>query len=116
MNCCCPNGNCLLAAQSPTDNVDSQDFRNLSTPQTAFFGGGAVDDVTVAPSSITVCRRYHLPFIITINSELCAIDGPQRTYINCKKADMALYVEDCDEYIADAGETRTVEQAKKTIR
>ena len=37
MNCYCPNGNCLFAAQSPTDNVDSQNFRNLSTPLTAYL-------------------------------------------------------------------------------
>ena len=55
-----------------------------------------------------MCRRYHLPFIITISSELYAIDGPRRTYINFKKADLARY--------AEAGETRTVEQAMKTLR
>ena len=63
-----------------------------------------------------MCRRYHLPFIITINSELYAIDGPRRANFNCKKADLARYVEDCDEYIAEAGETRNVEQAEKIIR
>ena len=80
------------------------------------FGGGAADDVTVAPFSISVCRRYHLPFIITISSELYAIDGPRQTYINFKKADLAWYAEACDEYIAEAGETRTVEQAMKILR
>ena len=58
----------------------------------------------------------HLPILITINSELSTIDGPRRTYINFKNADWARYVEVCDKYLAEAGETRTVEQAEKTFR
>ena len=44
------------------------------------------------------------------------IDGPQRTYINFKKADWTRYAEACDKYLAEAGETSTVEQAEKTSR
>ena len=44
------------------------------------------------------------------------IDGPRRTYINFKKADWARYAEACDKYLAEAGETRTAEQAEKTFR
>ena len=43
-------------------------------------------------------------------------DGPRRTYINFKKVDRARYAEACEEYIAEAGETRAVEQAEKTFR
>ena len=58
----------------------------------------------------------HLPILITINSELSAIYRPRRAYINYKKADWVRYAEACDEYLAEAGETRTVEQAEKTSR
>ena len=58
----------------------------------------------------------HPPILITINSELSTIDGSRRTYINFKKADWARYAEACDKYLAEAGETRTVEQAEKTFR
>ena len=58
----------------------------------------------------------YLPILITINSELSTIDGPRRTYINFKKVDWARYSESCDEYLAEAGEARTVEQAEKTFR
>ena len=57
----------------------------------------------------------HLPIFITIISELPTIDGPRRTYINFKKADWTRYAEACDKYLAEAGETRTVEQAEKTF-
>ena len=64
----------------------------------------------------TSLASYHLSILITINSELSTIDGPRRTYINFKKADRARYSEACDEYVAEAGVTRTVEQAEKTFR
>ena len=54
--------------------------------------------------------------VITINSELSTIDCPWQTYINFKKADWARYAEACDKYLAEAGKTRAVEQAKKTFR
>ena len=56
----------------------------------------------------------HLPILITINSELSTIDGPRRAYISFKKADWARHAVACDEYLAEAGKIRTVEQAKKT--
>ena len=58
----------------------------------------------------------HLPILIAINSELSTIDGPRRIYINFKKADGARYAESSDKYLAEAGETRTAEQAEKTFR
>ena len=58
----------------------------------------------------------HLPILITIDSELSTIDGPRRTYINFMKANWARYAEAYDEYLAEAGETRTVEHAEKTLR
>ena len=51
----------------------------------------------------------------TVNYEIPTIDGPRRTYINHKKADRTRYAEGCAKYLADAGETRTVEQAEKTF-
>ena len=56
----------------------------------------------------------HLTILNTINSELSTIDGPRRSCINFKKADCARYAEASDEYPAEAGETKTVEQAEKT--
>ena len=58
----------------------------------------------------------HLPILINIYSELSTIDVPRRTFINFKKADWTRYAEACVKYLAEAGETRTVEQAKKTFR
>ena len=58
----------------------------------------------------------HLPILITINSELSKIDGPLRTNIYIAKADWALYTEALDECLAEAGETRTVEQSEKNFR
>ena len=58
----------------------------------------------------------HLPILITINSELSTIDGPRRTCINFMKADWVRYAEACDYYLAEAGKTRTVEQAEKIFR
>ena len=57
----------------------------------------------------------HLPILITINSVLFTIDERRRTYINIKKADWARYAEACDKYIAEAGDTITVEQDEKTL-
>ena len=57
-----------------------------------------------------------MPQLIAINSELSTLDGHLRTYINVMKADWVRYAEACDEYLAEAGETKTVEQAVKTIR
>ena len=67
--------------------------------------------------SVSTClASNHLPILITINSELSTIDGLRRTYIIFKNVDWARYAEVCDEYLAEVGETRTVEQADKTFR
>ena len=58
----------------------------------------------------------HLSTLVTINSEQSTIDGPERTYINIKKADWARHAETCDKYLAEAVYTRTVEHAGKTCR
>ena len=61
----------------------------------------------------------HWPAIICPSSSPSTpnfpIDGPRRTYINFKNADLARYAEACDKYLAESGETRTVEQAEKTF-
>ena len=82
-------------------------------------------DISLASNDIALLSDWsvstslasdHLPILITINSKLSTIDGPRLTYINFKKADWARYAEACDKYLAEAGKTRTVEQAKKTFR
>ena len=88
-------------------------------------GRSTTPDISLASNDIillsdwsvsTSLASYHLPILFTINSELSMIDGPQRTYINFKKADWARNAEPCDKYLTEAGETRTVEQAEKTFR
>ena len=52
----------------------------------------------------------HLSILITIKTELSTNDRPRRTYINFMKGNRARFVDACDKYPAEAGETRTVEQ------
>ena len=82
-------------------------------------------DISLASNDIALLSDWsvstslasdHLPILIIINSELSTIDGPRRTYINFKKADLARYAEACDKFLAEAGETRPIEQAEKTFR
>ena len=88
-------------------------------------GRSASPDISLASNDIALLSDWsvstsltsdHMPILITINSELSTIDGPQRTYINFKKKNCACYAEACDKYLAEDGETRTVEQAEKTYR
>ena len=81
--------------------------------------------MSLAPNDIALLSDWsvstsvvseHLPILITINSEQSTIDGPRLSYINFTKADWARYAVACDEYIVEAGKSRTVEQAKKTFR
>ena len=76
------------------------------------------NDIALLPdwSVSTSLACNHMPFLITTNSELSKIDGPRRTFVNFKKADWACYAEACGEYLAEDGETRTVEQAEKIFR
>ena len=78
----------------------------------------ASNDITLLSgwSVSTSLASDQLPILFTINSDLSTIDGPRRTYINFKKADWARYAEACDKYLAEARETRTVEQTEKTFR
>ena len=68
-----------------------------------------------------ICQYLpHWPAIIRPSSSQSTpncpnIEGPRRIYINFKKADWARYDEFCDKYLAETGETRTVEQAEKTF-
>ena len=75
------------------------------------------NDITLLPcrsvSSSPASDRQ--PILITINFELSTIDGPRRAYINFKKSAWARYAVASDEYLAEAGETRSVEQAEKTF-
>ena len=88
-------------------------------------GRSTLADISLASNDIALLSDWsvstslasdHLPILITINSELSTIDVPRRTYINFKKADWERNAEACDKYLAETGETRTVEQAEKTFR
>ena len=88
-------------------------------------GRSTSPDISLASNDIALLSDWsvstslasdHLPIVITINSELSTIDGPRRTYINVKKADWSRSAEVCDKYLAEAGETGTVEQAENTFR
>ena len=59
----------------------------------------------------------HLPILITINTELSALDWTRRTpYINFNISHWRRLDEACDEYLAEAVETTTVDHAEKTFR
>ena len=110
------------------DKIDAADYTILSENEAMRLptnGQSTSPDISLASNDIallsdwsvsTLLASDHLPILITINSELSLIDGPRRTYINFKKEDWARYVEAGDKYLAEASETRTVEQAEKTFR
>ena len=95
------------ATRIPTNGRSTSPDNSLASNDIALLS-----DWTVSTS----LASDHLPILITIISEQSTIDGPQRTYINFKKADRVRYAEACDEYLAEAGETRTVEQTENTFR
>ena len=112
------------------DEIDAADYailnENEATRQQK-IGRSTSPDIILASNVIALLSDSdlsvsislvsdHLPILITINSEQSTIDGPRRTYINFKKVDWARYAEACDKYLAEAGETRTIEQAEKTFR
>ena len=66
-------------------------------------------------SVTTLLASDHLPILITINYEQFTIDGLSCTCINFKQADWAVHADTSEKYLADASETRTVEQAEKTF-
>ena len=114
-------GRQLACEIDAADNTihNENEARRLTTK-----GGAISPDFTLAYNVIALLSDWsvstllvsdHLPILITINSEMSTIDGPRRTYINIKKADWAGYYEACDKYLAEAGEPRTVEQAKKAF-
>ena len=95
------------AMRLPTNGRSTSPYISLASNDIALLSDWLV-------STSLACDR--LPILITINFDLSTIDGPRRTYINFKKADWARCAEYCDEYLAEAGETRTYEQAEKTFR
>ena len=110
------------------DEINAADYtilnENEATRQPT-NGRSTSPDISLASNDIALLSDWsvstslaseHLQILITINSELSTIDGSRRTYINIKKTDWARYSEACDKYLAEAGETRTVEQAEKTFR
>ena len=110
------------------DEIDAVNYTILNENEATRLptnGRSTSTDISLASNDIALLSDWsvstslasdHLPILITINSELSTIDGPCRTYINFKKADKARYAGACDKYLAEAGETRTVEQAEKTFR
>ena len=85
----------------------------------------ASPDISLASNDIALLLDWsvstslasdHLPILIAVISERSTMDGPRRTYISHKIADWERYADPCDEYIAEAGETRTDEQSEKTFR
>ena len=106
------------------DEIDAADYTILSENEATRLPTNVRStspDISLASNNIALLSDWsvwtslasdHLPILITINFELSTIDGPRRTYINFKKADWARYAEACDKYLAEAGETRTVEQAE----
>ena len=110
------------------DEIDSADYTILNENEAMRLptnGGSTSPDISLASNDIALLTDWsvstslasdHMPILITINFELSTIDGPPRTYINFKKADLARHAEACDRYLDETCETRTVEQAEKTIR
>ena len=110
------------------DEIDEADYTILNENEAMRLptnGRSTSTDISLASNDIALLLIWsvsnshasdHLPILITITSELLTIDGPRRTNIKFEKTDRAHNVEACDDYLAEAGETRTVEQAEKTFR
>ena len=108
------------------DDIDAADYTILDKNEATWLptnGRSTSLDISLASNDITLLSDWsvstslasdHLPIRIAINSKL--IGGRRRTYINFKKADWARHPEARNKYLADAGETRIVEQAEKTFR
>ena len=77
-------------------------------------GRSTSPDISLASNDIALLSDCSVS--TSLKSYLSTIDGPRRTHINFKKADWARYAEACDKYLAEAGQTRTVEQVEKTFR
>ena len=90
------------ATRLPTNGRSTSTDNNLTSNDIALLTDWSVS---------TSLDNDHLPILITINAELSTLDRPRRPYINFKKADWERYAEACDKYLAEAGETTTVEQA-----
>ena len=100
------------------DEIDAADYtihnENENTPLPT-NGRSTSPDISLASNDIALLSDLsvsaslvsdHLPFLITINSELSTIDGSRRTYMNFKKVDWARYAKACNKYLAESGETR----------
>ena len=112
-----------------SDDTDAADYtihnENENTPLPT-NGRSTSPDISLASNDIALLSDWsvsaslasdHLPFIITINSEISTIDGSRRTYMNFKKTEWARYAEACNKYLAESGETRSnKKQAEKTYR
>ena len=93
------------------DEIDTADYTIPNENEATRF---PTNGRQIRPTSVwsPMTSHYHQ----TGQSPLSTIDGCRLTYINFKKADWTRHVEACDEYRAEAGETRTVKQVEKTLR
>ena len=113
--------------EQQADKIDAADYTILNENEATRLptnGRSFSPDICLSSNDISLLSDWsvsislasdQLTILITSNSKLSTIDGPRRTYINFKKADWARYAEACDKYLAEVGETRSVEQALKTF-
>ena len=103
------------------DRIDAADYTVLNENEATWLpknGRSTSSDICLATNDIALLSDWsdstslssdHLTILITTNSELSTIDGSRRTFINYNKADWARYAQACNKYLAEAGDTRTVE-------
>ena len=114
--------------EQQADEIDAADYTILSESEATRLptnGRSTSPDICLSSNDIALLSDWsvsislasdQLTILSTNNSKLSTIDGPRRTCVNFKKADWARYAEACDKYQAEAGETRSVEQALKAFR
>ena len=109
------------------EEIDTVDYIIHSENETTRLptnGRSTWPDISLSSNNIALLSDWsvsmslasdHLPNLITINSELSSIDGHRRNYSNFTKADWARHAEACDEFLAEAAISRTVDQVEKTF-
>ena len=106
------------------DEIDASDYAILNTNEATWLPTNCRStspEISLAFNDIALLSDWSVSTSLAsdnlpINFDLSTIDWPWRTYINVKKADWARYAEACNKYLAEAGKTRTVEQAENTFR
>ena len=110
------------------DELDAADYTSINENEASRFptnGLSTSPDNSLASNDIALLLHWSVssslashnsPILITIKSELSMNDRPRRTYINFMKPNWASYVDACDKYLEEAGETITVVQHEKTFK